>query len=371
MVDSKIRFLLVAPLAAALVGAAPATPPPDAAAEATAPPAAPTKIDGPHQAYAAGLYDQALQGFIDQQVERPEDPELLLNLGSSYFQMGDFEKARDAFAGAVFAGDPEVRFQGLYSLGNTAFRQGRLEDAVELYKQALEINPDDEDAKFNLEYTRDEIRRRHEEAQKRQQEQQQQGDQGQQGDQQQQGDQGQEGEQEQSGDQQQEGGEQEAGDQGEDSSQGEEQPPADEPQEAGGDDNSQSPGAQGPDQDGDGLPDETERSGANPTDPENPDTDGDGLPDGAEDLDRDGERDEGETDPNQRDTDGDGIPDGEDPDATQPEGSTSASGGNPQGGEERPMTPEEAARFLEALEEGRPQQQRPGPRRPARPEKDW
>lgn len=60
-----------------------------------------------------------------------------------------------------------------------------------------------------------------------------------------------------------------------------------------------------PDTDGDGIPDGIERDTG--TDPTNPDTDGDGLPDGDEDLDQDGELDDGETSPTNPDTDGDGV----------------------------------------------------------------
>ena len=38
------------------------------------------KVDNPYDAYTKGLYDQALQGFTDLQVDRPEDPALMLNI---------------------------------------------------------------------------------------------------------------------------------------------------------------------------------------------------------------------------------------------------------------------------------------------------
>ncbi len=287
---------------------------------------APKVHDSPYAAYDAGSYEQALQGFVDQQVEHPENPEVALNLGSVHYRMKNYEEADRAFAQAALAVDDALRAQALYNLGNSAYQQGRLQEAVELYKAALEHDSDDEDAKFNLELVRDEIRRRHEEAQKRQQEQQQQ-QQGDQGDQQQ-------------GDQQQ--GDQQQGD--------------------------QQQGGEPQDSDGDGLADELERSAPNPTDPENPDTDGDGLADGQEDQNRNGRPDEGETDPNKPDTDGDGVSDGEE--ARQQEGE---GGGEPQDEEQEGLTPEEAERYLQSLEDGLPQQKRrmpPGSRR-ARPEKDW
>ncbi|MEM7354582.1 MAG: tetratricopeptide repeat protein [Acidobacteriota bacterium] len=313
--------------------------PPGADPAATPPAAVPEAFETPYSAYDAGAYQQALQGFVDQQVENPENPEVALNLGSVHYQMKNFEEADRAFSQAALSADDTVRSQGLYNLGNSAFRQGRLEEAVELFKAVLDINPDDEDAKYNLEFVRDEIRRRHEEAKKRQEEQQQQ-----QQDQQQQGDQQQD--QQQQGDQQQD--QQQQGDQQQDQ------------QQQGGQDT-----------DGDGLPDETERSAQNPTDPQNPDTDGDGLTDGEEDQNANGAVDEGETDPNKPDSDGDGTPDGQE--AQQQQQSEPQGEGGEQPAEPEGLTEEEAERYLQGLEEGLPQQQRrlpPGSRR-AKPEKDW
>ncbi len=280
------------------------------------------RMADPYEAFAAGRYHLALQVFVDQQVERPEDPEVALNLGSVHYKMNNFTEADRAYATTALAADPSLRQAALYNLGNSAYRQGRLDGAVELYKAALDVDPDDEDAKFNLEFVRNEIRRRHEEAKKRQQ-------------QEQQNQQSQEG---------QEGGEQ----------QDQEQQPRGEPQEP----------AAGADQDQDGLPDSVERTGDNPTDPYNPDTDGDGLPDGAEDLNRNGRVDPGETDPNR--TDGDGVPDAQE----APPNLQAAGGPVAEGGER--LTLEEAERYLQALQEGRPQRRHPPQaRRRARPAKDW
>ena len=287
----------------------------------------------PWEAYEAGAYDQAVQGFIDRQVERPDEPALGLNLGSAYFGMRDYERADQAFGQAALAADPTLRQQALYNLGNSAYRQGRLEESVALYQTALELDPDDEDAKFNLEFVRDEIRRRIEEAQKRQEEQQ----------------------------QQQQGGDQEQQQQ----DQQEQQQEQGSPDSQDGDEQQQGSPEQPSDSDGDGLPDQVERQGANPTDPQNPDSDGDGLPDGTEDRNLSGGVDPGETDPNKSDSDGDGVPDSQ-------EAGAGESGAEQQVAEgEDQLSPEEAARYLQSLEEGRPERKPPGSGRRRRPEKDW
>lgn len=287
---------------------------------------APRANSDPYDSYVAGRYEDALAGFVDQQIERPEHPAIALNVGSAYYQMKNYAEAEKAFSVAAFSSDPELQAEALYNLGNTAFRQGKLEQSVELFKAALEKNPNDEDAKFNLEFVRDEIRRRHEEAKKRQEQQ----------------NQGGEGSPDEGDSQQQ-------------------QEPTPESQQGEPDSNEA-----GEDSDGDGLSDQTERQGENPTDPTNPDTDGDGLEDGAEDLNADGKVDSGETDPNKPDSDGDGVPDGEDQGRAEGDGGAS---GQPQDGEG--LTPEAAERYLQALQEGRPQQRRRGKQGQRRPVKDW
>jgi Ca-activated chloride channel family protein len=305
------------------------SPAPEQAAEQTAPSpevSGPRRIGDPYEAYASGLYDQALQGFVDKQVGLPESQELMLNIGDAHYKMNNFAEAEKAYASAALSGDEDVRAEALYNLGNTAYRQGKLEEAVLRYKAALEVDPDDEDAKFNLEFVRDEIRRRVEEAQKRQQQQQQQGQQ-QQDQRDQQG--GQQQQQEQGGSQQE---------------------------------------SQQQDSDEDGLPDATERTGENPTDPEDPDSDDDGLADGQEDRNRSGGVDPGETDPNNPDSDGDGTGDAAEASPQGEGGQQAQEAGEPPEG----LTQEEAERYLQSLEDDRPRQRHRAPRgRRARPAKDW
>ena len=254
---------------------------------AQAAPETPTvEYSSPYDAFDAGDYAQALEGFVDRQTRQPDDPELSLNVGATHFKLNDFESADAQFYRAAAIGDDELRAQALYNLGNSAFRQSKLGEAIDFYMASLEANPDDVDTKFNLEFVREELKK---------QQQQQQDQNGQ--------------DQEQ---QSQEGAEQ----QSEDSDQGGGEQPEDQQQDQG---------AQGQDQSEDQEPQ---------------DSDGDGIPDAAEPP-----------------SEGDGS----DP-------------GNQTGPQEPPagMTPEEAERYLQALEEGRLDPNRRGQRgRSSRQAKDW
>ncbi|MBI3179406.1 MAG: tetratricopeptide repeat protein [Deltaproteobacteria bacterium] len=129
---------------------------------------------GSYQAYQDGRYDQALQKFLDQQVEHPDDPEMAMRVGSAHYKMNNWAEAEKAFNSAALRGDDKLRGRAMYNLGNVAYRQGKLDEAIARYQAALDLDPNDEDAKFNLEFVRNELRRRMEEAQKRRQQEQQQ-----------------------------------------------------------------------------------------------------------------------------------------------------------------------------------------------------
>ena len=355
------------------------------------------KADNPYTAFAKGLFGQALEFFVDQQIENPRDPKIMMNIGASHYKMKNYEEAENAFRSAILNGDKPLRARAYYNLGNVAFRQGKLQEAIEYYQSALDHDPNETDAKFNLEYVRDEIRRRHEEAQKNQQNQ----------DQQQNSD----GQQEQNQDQGQKENPNEQEDRDRDGLPDELEKTCDNPTDPGNSDtdgdgipdgeedknkNGQvDPGETDPnkeDTDGDGIPDQqdpspAENSGAspeqkdsdqdglsdaqeeaadNPTDPQNPDSDGDGVPDGEEDKNKNGRVDENETDPNKEDTDGDGVPDAQEEVNAQQGQAKEAEAGDD-------MSEESAQRYLQALEEGRPEDARKakGRGRRGRSGKDW
>lgn len=131
-----------------------------------------SKIRKAEKFYQEKQYDKALESYLDAQVERPEDPLLRYNVGNAHYQMRSFVDAEKAFVGVASSSDPVLAQKALYNLGNCAYRQGKLDQAVAYYQKALDLDPEDEDARYNLEFVREEIKRRLEEARNRQKEQQ-------------------------------------------------------------------------------------------------------------------------------------------------------------------------------------------------------
>lgn len=121
------------------------------------------------EAYEKGDYEKALKLFIDAQLEDPDNPRILYNVGNAYYKVGDFESANKNFEQALKAEDKTLRQKALYNLGNSNYKRGKFEDAIKNYEEVLKSDPNDEQTQQNIEFVRQVI------AQKKEQEKQQQG----------------------------------------------------------------------------------------------------------------------------------------------------------------------------------------------------
>ncbi|MFQ5481983.1 MAG: tetratricopeptide repeat protein [Nitrospinaceae bacterium] len=105
--------------------------------------------------YNQGEFKKALESFEAARESRPDDPNVVYNLANTHYRLGHYTEALKAFLAAEsLVNDPAMRQRIQYNLGNVRFRQGNMKEAIEAYKSALELDPNDQDAKFNLEYAR-------------------------------------------------------------------------------------------------------------------------------------------------------------------------------------------------------------------------
>jgi len=132
------------------------------------------KVRAGNSLYHEQKYQEALKKYQQAQVDAPSDQRVMFNLGNAQYKLEDYENSLSEYLKSADSEDPMMRAQSLYNAGNALYRMGKLEEAVKKYEKALEYNPDDQDAKYNLEFVRQEIRRRMNEQQQRRQEEQQQ-----------------------------------------------------------------------------------------------------------------------------------------------------------------------------------------------------
>jgi len=105
-----------------------------------------------NQAFTEQAYLEALELYQSAQIESPELAEPYYNAANALYRQGNYPEALEQIQMALQYIDKEsLAESSLYNMGNAFFNSQELETAVEAYKQALLLNPDDQDAKYNLE----------------------------------------------------------------------------------------------------------------------------------------------------------------------------------------------------------------------------
>lgn len=97
-------------------------------------------------AMADSLYQQSQN--INPQLEAAQ-----FNLGNARYREGKFEEAAESF-GKLAAGSKhlQTKQEAYYNQGNALLSAQQFDKSIEAYKQALRLNPQDEDSRYNLSY---------------------------------------------------------------------------------------------------------------------------------------------------------------------------------------------------------------------------
>jgi Ca-activated chloride channel family protein len=118
------------------------------------------EIERGNRHYRAGRYTEAVRDYEAALKKGKDTPELRYNLGTALLQLGRFEEADQHLQLAVRGRNPELRQRAHFNTGFRRLVTGRrggesaqqdLAGAIENYKHALRLKPEDLDAKWNLE----------------------------------------------------------------------------------------------------------------------------------------------------------------------------------------------------------------------------
>lgn len=111
---------------------------------------------------AEGKYEDALAAYDKAAGELPDSPVVAYNQGLALYRLGRFDKAERVMQDALKSGNPELEAKTKYNLGRCAHEsaitkkddlKGAVNDvsrAVRFYQDALQLAPDDADARKNL-----------------------------------------------------------------------------------------------------------------------------------------------------------------------------------------------------------------------------
>lgn len=107
-----------------------------------------------NRAYEQGDFPRAEVAYRRALEKAPDSPEANFNLSNALYKQERYDEAAK-LAGQIAADTTDVLRQAkaYYNQGNAYFKQRKLQEALEAYKNSLRINPSDQEAKFNLAYT--------------------------------------------------------------------------------------------------------------------------------------------------------------------------------------------------------------------------
>ncbi len=121
--------------------------------------------------FESEAYAEALDDYRQAQVAAPDRPEPYYNAANAYNRQGEVAGAKAQTDQALKTAEGELAAESWYNLGNAYFDAQQWQAAVEAYKEALRITPDDQDAKHNLELALQKLLDQQQQAQNQQQEQ--------------------------------------------------------------------------------------------------------------------------------------------------------------------------------------------------------
>lgn len=102
-------------------------------------------------ALASGDAEAAVEHFLQVQVDRPDDPNVAINLAAAYHAAGRYDEAIFSARRALESNNPEVRARAFSSIGHHQFAAERLPDSLAAFRSALLEQPGDDDARHNYE----------------------------------------------------------------------------------------------------------------------------------------------------------------------------------------------------------------------------
>ncbi|RME97574.1 MAG: tetratricopeptide repeat protein [Chloroflexi bacterium] len=122
-----------------------------------------------NDAFANQDYEAALSAYRQAEDQSPELAQPHYNAANALYRTQNFEQAQQEIAQVLAKDDGTLATDSTYNLGNTYFQAGQFEPAIEAYKETLRLNPDDVQAKHNLELALKQIEQQEQEQQEQQQ----------------------------------------------------------------------------------------------------------------------------------------------------------------------------------------------------------
>lgn len=103
-------------------------------------------------------YEAAANKYQDALLDNPNSLHIQFNMGDVEYKKKNYEKALEFYQKVLKTDDLQLQAKTYYNIGNTLYRMGKLPESILAYQEALKRNPNDQDAKYNLEFVRNKLK---------------------------------------------------------------------------------------------------------------------------------------------------------------------------------------------------------------------
>lgn len=126
-------------------------------------------VHGGNDEYGEGRYTDAEVNYRKALEKEAELVQGHFNLGNALHKQGKHEEAVRQYEQAITrAVDAETKANGYYNVGNSFLSQQQYQEAIRSYVEGLKLKPDDADAKHNLSYALDMLKQQEQQNQQQQ-----------------------------------------------------------------------------------------------------------------------------------------------------------------------------------------------------------
>ncbi len=105
--------------------------------------------------YKKANYTEAIAKYKEVIEASPNNTKAIFNLGDAYYGLQQYDSAYATFEKVVeMSPDAKLKSDAVFNMGNCLLAQDKYYDAFNIYKVSLKLNPENENALYNLEYCR-------------------------------------------------------------------------------------------------------------------------------------------------------------------------------------------------------------------------
>lgn len=129
-----------------------------------------TQIRSGNRAYKKGEYDKSVQHYQQAVQQTPNNPTANYNLGNAQVKNNKFDEATHSYDATIQnSQDKAVKENAYYNKGVAMIRQKKLQESIDAWKNAVKLDPNDAEARENLEKALKEQRQQQQQQQQQQQ----------------------------------------------------------------------------------------------------------------------------------------------------------------------------------------------------------